>query len=474
MKKIFYISLVILSVTSCKDDFIDEMPTTQLPIELAIRNSDDLNKGVVGLYAALQGEQINDLINFSELITDNGLLSNSNNGQYSEIYNMNYTPNSGKITRFWNAFNDVVIKANWVLSFDGKFKTDEGVTNLFAEAKIMRAYARLQLANYFCERYGGANQQLGLVINNNYVATDITTTYPRSTVQETYDAIEEDLLFAIDHMTAENEDNPEFIHTPIEAKAKRMNLLSAYVLMSRVQLYKREWAKAIMYGNVANTLLTGDFEETPRTNPFTIIDNANKSSIFQLLFDASSSLGINSLFSYWGTTGSYRQFYATSEFYEGIPSSDGRRSIYTLAADDIYDDPKPFIAKKFGSNFVYDIVLIRKAEIDFNIIEATYYQNPTQARDLLNSWIKTNRDPSYNSTSTGTAILDDILKQRRIEFAFEGHRFMDLKRNDQGWTKGANYLGSHRQVSINDKEQCLPIPLVEMTVNHKMVQNPGY
>ena len=51
---------------------------------------------------------------------------------------------------------------------------------------------------------------------------------------------------------------------------------------------------------------------------------------------------------------------------------------------------------------------------------------------------------------------------------------MDLKRNDLGWTKGANYKGSHANILINEKEQCLPIPFIEMTTNPKMVQNPGY
>lgn len=477
MKKILCFSLVVFSLLSCREDFIDQKSTLDLPIEVAIRSQEDLNKGVNGLYSALQGEQINDLINFSELITDNGLLSNSNNGQYSEIYNMNYTPNSGKITRFWNAFNDAVIRANFVLSFEGKFPSDEGTTNLFCEARIMRAYARLQLANFFCERLGGDNQQLGIVINDTYRATNISETFPRSTVAESYAAIESDLQFAIDNMKdVATVSNPEFVFSKIEAKGKRFNLLSANLLMSRVQLYKKNYAQSIYFANQANLLKTPDIVESSRTDPFTNIDDNNNSSIFQLVFDAQSSLGINSLFSYWGNTGNYKQFFASKEFYDLIPAADGRRGalMYQLNADNIYDNPKPYYARKIGRSETNDIILIRNAEIDFNIIESTYYTNPETAKTLLINWVRANRHTTYNTTSTGAAILDDILNQRRIEFAFEGYRFIDLKRNDIGWTKGANYLGNRRTITISDKEQCLPIPLVEMTVNPKMVQNPGY
>lgn len=467
---------MMLILVSCKEDFIEETSTYQIPIEMAIRDSEGLDEGVVGIYSALSGQQLNDIINFSELITDNGFLSNANNGQYSEIYNMTYNSNTGKIERLWNALNDVIIKSNWVLSYEGNVEYDEDidgseenfdkkVKNLFSEARILRAFARLQLANYFCERYGGDNQNLGVVINNKYSATDVYSEYPRSTVAETYDAIESDLLYAIENMTDDT----------VEVKDSRLNKLAAKVLMSRVSLYKRDWSTSIEYAEEAKDLADSiGINETPKSTPFTTSDNGNTSSIFQFVFDGNNSLSINSLYSYWGTNGNYKQFFATKEFYDLIISpTDGRRNIYTYL-EYLYDTPKPYIAKKFGLSALFDIILIRRSEIEFNIIEATYYQDPIQARTLLNTWVQTNRDASYSSTSTGSGILDDILLQRRIEFAFEGYRFIDLKRNDLGWTKGANYKGTHGTVLITDKEQCLPIPQVEMTVNSKMVQNPGY
>lgn len=60
--------------------------------------------------------------------------------------------------------------------------------------------------------------------------------------------------------------------------------------------------------------------------------------------------------------------------------------------------------------------------------------------------------------------LDDILTERRRELAFEGFLIHDVKR-----TKGN--VGS---LNWNSDELVFPIPLREIQVNKKLVQNPGY
>jgi hypothetical protein len=60
--------------------------------------------------------------------------------------------------------------------------------------------------------------------------------------------------------------------------------------------------------------------------------------------------------------------------------------------------------------------------------------------------------------------LEDILLERRREFAFEGFLLHDIKRT-QGTVGSLNW---------NDSKLVFPIPLREMQVNSKLVQNPGY
>jgi starch-binding outer membrane protein, SusD/RagB family len=61
-------------------------------------------------------------------------------------------------------------------------------------------------------------------------------------------------------------------------------------------------------------------------------------------------------------------------------------------------------------------------------------------------------------------LLAAILRERRVEFAFEGHRFFDLRR-----------FGIATQVLSIPAERLLwPIPQADIDVNENLTQNPGY
>jgi len=81
-----------------------------------------------------------------------------------------------------------------------------------------------------------------------------------------------------------------------------------------------------------------------------------------------------------------------------------------------------------------------------------------------------------NTTATTTAtLMTAILKERRVEFAHEGHRFFDLKRtNLLATTIGASYFGISG--TINNTFRALwPIPQREVLTSGGIIaQNTGY
>jgi hypothetical protein len=68
------------------------------------------------------------------------------------------------------------------------------------------------------------------------------------------------------------------------------------------------------------------------------------------------------------------------------------------------------------------------------------------------------------TVTTQAALLDAILQERRVELAFEGFRFMDLRRHG----KAESVLG------IASNRLLWPVPLYETDVNKNLTQNPGY
>lgn len=67
---------------------------------------------------------------------------------------------------------------------------------------------------------------------------------------------------------------------------------------------------------------------------------------------------------------------------------------------------------------------------------------------------------------------DAIIKERRIELAFEGQRWFDLIRLPDNYAE--NFFHSIGKTNFSSKNLLLPIPLLEMEANPKLVQNPGY
>ena len=93
--------------------------------------------------------------------------------------------------------------------------------------------------------------------------------------------------------------------------------------------------------------------------------------------------------------------------------------------------------------------------------------------------------PNYNGILQ-TAI-EDILRERRLELAFEGHRYLDVKRLGQiagvGFERAQRDCGqdSHEAVECNlqatDFRFTFPIPIDELNGNANISQedqNPGY
>src|SRR5690606_37474983 len=71
------------------------------------------------------------------------------------------------------------------------------------------------------------------------------------------------------------------------------------------------------------------------------------------------------------------------------------------------------------------------------------------------------------------ALRERILHERRMELAFEAHRWFDLIRIDQG-QYALDFFHSIGRTNAEAKHLLLPIPLREIEANPNLTQNTGY
>ena len=138
---------------------------------------------------------------------------------------------------------------------------------------------------------------------------------------------------------------------------------------------------------------------------------------------------------------------------------------------------------------------LRMAELYLNKAEALFHTGDEEgAREALKPVRQRAGMPAV--TATGADLLEAIKNERRIEFAFEEHRYFDVRR----WKEAPKYFGSTvHAITIkkypdgkktyevdklrsdvggdrkwDDKMYWLPIPKSEMDKNPNLVQNPRY
>ena len=76
--------------------------------------------------------------------------------------------------------------------------------------------------------------------------------------------------------------------------------------------------------------------------------------------------------------------------------------------------------------------------------------------------------------------INEILTERRLELAYEGHRYIDLKRTRSITNDGIDRDGADCGGSIpcnliaTDYRFTFPIPVAELNANTNITQAPGY
>ena len=290
---------------------------------------------------------------------------------------------------------------------------------------------------------------------------------PRSTNAEVYQQVIGDATQAVTLLNGTARTGKQFA-----------TLGAAQALLARVQLYARNWSDAETAATAALAASTASLVNAPTGAELLTAWRASTlaESIFEIQMTASqdgAATNVNqSLQSL--TDPRVPNFFdavATPSLIAAHETGDARLGLYvsgTLAATQIN-----FIQKYTGTTQIYvdRIPVFRVPEMILIQAEARAEQgNTAGALQALNT-LRAARGLAALSDLGTADIVAAVLRERRVELAFEGHRFFDLKRRALDIPKPQTTIGV---LPYSDYRILAAIPELEVDLNPELRQNPGY
>ena len=459
---------VALFANSCEKDFLSLTPQQSVADIEFLKSLSDFKAAINGVYDQMQ---LADLYGRYMLLVPDVMgedvkqNAQANRAKAWAEYNGSISTVHRIDREFWAEFYEAINMCNMMINADYTPPTDQArqeYNEYLGEAYALRALSYFGLVRIFAQHYtftpDASHPGVPIVLE-----TDITRKPARNTVKEVYDQIISDFQKGIELMTLE------------PANAGHMSKEAAQALLSRVYLYKEDWANAeAMASAVINS---GKYSLVTRDEyPTMFFPGLSSEAIFEIVFTIQDNPGSNHLGRMYKASG-YGDYLPSNDLLSLIDSSDVRMQIFK-------EDPN--LGGAYGHLRVNkwpsegpeidtdNIPVIRLSEVYLNRAEARYHLGNEQGaiEDLM--IIKHRAWPNAPQvTASGDALLEEILNERRRELCFEGHRIFDITRYKQDLVRN-DCTAPVCYVPYPDPRFILPIPFEEMNANPNMVQNPGY
>lgn len=471
-RKIYLLGLILIILIASCDKILEVNPKQSIDSSIALKSKEGIEAAVISVYSRLlsSNQYGNALLAVSEALSNN-TIHTGNSANLSSIA----TNNIGSHFPHWQSSYYAINEINLVLDvLRGSTKYDQGwQSTISGELHFLRALYYHNLVRAFAydptaiiedRNFGGVPLML---IGVDDVAK--IGSLERAPISKVYEKIYSDLDSANTFLA--NVKGPSGPH--------HVTKTAVDALYSRVALYNGDWQKVI--NSVDNAL--SETKATFSSNQSFLADwrrEVHPESIFEVKFSEADNLGAdNSL------RGAYtsRAFFDDETFsiqaviavdpifYDMYEDIDVRKKLFRLGvgANKNFQECYKFISKN-GIMNLDNVPVFRLSELYLNRAEANYHlgvQNHTKALSDLNKIRLRAGLSSYNVT--GEALLEEILKQRRLELAFEGHQWFDSKRYGRDVIKGTG------NITFDDFRILAKIPEREITTSENQIkQNFGY
>ncbi len=437
--------------TACS---LDLEPIDSIGDSAAFQTIEDLEKGVTGVMATIGGHGI---VGQGDRASDDLRYSLSNTGQGVQVHNWTYNSSTTDLAGTWNGNAALVDRANRIIAIAAKFdQEDPTVKRIIAECVFLRAYAHFEIVRLYCPNY--AADAIGIP----YKFESAVTNPSRLKQGEVYRYVLADIEASIPELNQYADRNYWVTKS------------AAYALKARVAQYMGDWDMAIAAADEAQGI--GGFRlATPAE--FQGVWDDDVAEDVEVIFRArreNATLG-----DYYTRASNGDIFFHPSYDLMNQYSADDIR-YYTYFGQN--EDGKDLVIKHDGrpndKSHVVDLKIFRVSEL--LLIKAEAYVNKgmnAEAETVLNT-LRAQRivSPQPLDLSTPELALKAVQDERRRELAYEGHRFYDLRRWNQGIERSAEDAPGNTLTTLEagDYRFVFPIPQEEIFANDNMKQNAGY
>jgi hypothetical protein len=525
--KLYIPAIILLSLAACTKSFLDTQDVKTASEVNFYKTPDDAWKALVGAYDGLQ-RVWSDGIALpvgAEIMSDNAFGGTGNSDGYGyqmmDEFDKSRSPSDQNLFgQSWNNYYKAIYRTNLFLSRIDQvdWKGSESLRDVYeSETRFIRAYCYFDLVRLW------GNVPL--------VTKPTVENVPQASADSIYKLIADDLAFAAANLPATNYGNQD------KATYGRVTKWAAEALLGRVFLYYTGYYnKTDLVGSVSKAQALTYLEDVIANGGYGLVDNFanlwpaasvnnyvgedNKETVFGIKYTYTSDYNGNSDGNHWmvmyGIRGASYNPYGSgwgggtvnAKLWNAYEAGDTRKvaSIVSIAGEGFTYDPKDqreytgYYNKKFspmadaagnslavkmgGVNFMIgqyqDYVSIRYADVllmaaELGSANAQKYFDDVRKRAFGASFV------------TKTVNQANIMTERRLEFAGEGHRYWDLLRQGIAVAAstiaesvtlqngGANATKTISAAKITETKGLVQIPNTQITLsNNVLKQNAGW
>jgi starch-binding outer membrane protein, SusD/RagB family len=485
MKKlVIFISLIFL--ISCEDEYLNLSPVSELNTENFFVSAGDFNNALLAAYDVLQEKNKIDWI-MNEIRSDNG--TEAKDQDERDLDNFSVSTTNAVISNFWKICYKGIFRTNIILE---KIEDADILTPqknlIIGQTKFIRAYFYFDLVRYFGDVPLVTKV---LKLSESYEAK-------RNPVNEVYQLIESDLKDAAMVLPS--------LYTGTDVG--RVTKGAANAMLAKVYLTEKKYAEAKTVLEAVTSDTQAGYKLLPVfSDVFSVSNQNNLEIIFAIQYSNGTGDGNGFMNEFGpGTIGAdvspgvgSEHNWPTVDIIRAFEPGDTRKAvtlreyIVNPAKKDTVNNPynRKFLANQLMNDSGVDWPILRYSDVILMYAEVLNELNDLPGAIAQLNKIRErafgNQLHNFNTTSITTkeVFRTKVLNERRVELAFENHRWFDLLRTGKAleflqvenrladWKTGKMLISL--EIKMQPFESLYPIPQDEIELSKgNLVQNEGY